>query len=244
MRIAIIADIHGNAPALEAVLEYLGRGKYDRVIDLGDAFNGPIDPAAVVKMLRAQPIVHVRGNGERMVLSEDAQQRTRSATFARDRLGPEDLAWFSTWPMVQVDGEIVACHGSPTSDVDYLLEEIAPQGVRLRAPADIAARISGFRAPMILCGHTHIPRYVRVDDQVSVVNPGSVGLPAYADAAPIPHHMETGSPAARFAVAERGEAGWHVTHYALRYDHEKAARAAEREGFPDWAHALRTGYAE
>ncbi len=244
MRIAVIADIHGNAPALEAVLEYLGRGKYDRLIDLGDAFNGPIDPGAVAKMLRVQRMIHVRGNGERMVQCENAEQRTRSANFARERLGPEDLAWISTWPLVHTDGEILACHGSPTSDVEYLLEELVPQGVRLRAPADIAARISGFRAPMILCGHTHIPRYVRVDDQVSVVNPGSVGLPAYADVAPIPHRMETGSPAARFAVAERDEAGWRVTHHALRYDHETAARAAAREGFPDWAHALRTGYAE
>lgn len=243
MKLGIIADIHSNAPALAAVLDALARHKVDLVVQLGDAFNGPIAPAEVMAMLRAQSMLHVKGNGERMVLDEDPAARSASATYARAQLSPADLEWIASWPGRYDQPEFTACHGSPRCDVEYLLEEVTSTGVSLRRGADIAARLEGPVAPLVLCGHTHIPRMVRLESGTLVVNPGSVGLPAYADAAPFPHKMETGSPHARYAVAELIAGEWVVALCAVPYDWEAAAKLAEARGFPDWVVPLRTGYA-
>jgi predicted phosphodiesterase len=243
MKIAVIADIHGNAPALEAVLSDLSRSDVDHVVHLGDAFNGPIDPVGVAKLLRGWPMIHVRGNGERMVLAEDEAERFRSATYARDRLSADDLQWIRSWPVVYRHDAFFACHGSPASDTEYLLEEITAQSVRLRAIAEIQTRLDGVHFSLVLCAHSHVPRLVRVSSATLVLNPGSVGLPAYSDQSPLPHTMEVGSPSARYAIAETCGSGWRVAHVAVPYDDEKAAALADRAGFHEWASVLRTGYA-
>jgi hypothetical protein len=74
-----------------------------------------------------------------------------------------------------------------------------------------------------------------------IVNPGSVGLPAYADDHPVPHKVETGSPHARYAIVERSAGTWQATPIALCYDWAAAARTAKERGRADWATALRTG---
>ncbi len=244
MKIAVIADIHSNRPALEAVLTDLSRHRIDRLVHLGDAFNGPIDPAGVAALLRPIPMLHVRGNGERMVLSDDPNERKSSANYARERLTADDLEWIRSWPRSRIEPDFLACHGSPESDIEYLLEEVLPGGVRLRRAADVLTRLGPVESGLVLCGHTHVPRFVRLNRRCAVLNPGSVGLPAYADDSPSPHRMETGSPEARYALAELSVAGWSVSHLAVPYDHEKAAAIAEAEGFVDWAVALRTGYAK
>ena len=92
----------------------------------------------------------------------------------------------------------------------------------------------------MLCGHSHVPRVVQVGASL-VVNPGSVGLQAYEGDLPQPHAMEMGSPHARWALLRQQPAGWRVEQHAVPYDWEAAARQAERNRRPDWAHALRTG---
>ena len=78
-----------------------------------------------------------------------------------------------------------------------------------------------------------------------MVNPGSVGWPAYADENPHPHRVEAGAPEARFAILSRtedgGGGGWTAELLAVPYDYEEAASSAERFGRPDLAHMLRTG---
>lgn len=243
MKLAIIADIHGNAPALEAVLADIARCGVDQIVHLGDAFNGPVDPAGVARLLRPTAMIHLRGNGERMVLSDDPAAGARSAAFARERLSPDELRWIASWPEVFAHGEFFACHGSPASDVEYLVEEPRGDSVRLRSAAEVEASLRGVAAGLVLCAHSHVPRWVSVRNRWWILNPGSVGLPAYALASPRPHTMEVGSPCARYATAEKTGEGWRVCHLALPYDHERAAAAAERAGYPDWARTLRTGFA-
>lgn len=244
MKIAIIADIHGNAPALEAVLADLAGERYDRLIDLGDAFNGPIDPAGVMAQLRPLEMVHIRGNGERMVLAEDPADRSGSATFTRERLDSAELEWISTWPGTWTEGDVFACHGTPASDEAYLLEDPLGQRVGLRDRGAIASDLAGIGAGLILCGHSHLPQLVQMAEGVTILNPGSVGLPAYSLSAPVAHSMETGSPHARYAIAQRGRHGWRVAFHAVPYDVARAARLAEEAGYPGWAEILRTGYAK
>lgn len=85
---------------------------------------------------------------------------------------------------------------------------------------------------------------MRIDDKRALVNPGSVGLPAYSDTRPIPHRMQTGSPEARYAVIDIDRDGLTVAHRSIRYDWKKAAALAEAAGFPEWVQPLLTGYSE
>jgi predicted phosphodiesterase len=244
MKLAVIADIHGNAPALAAVLQDLGREAPDLVVQLGDACNGPVDPAGTAALLRGlKNVRHVRGNGDRLVAAGHEPTRLESVKFTRARLTPEDAAWLGEWPQViQGDGWL-ACHGSPWNDEEYLLERVASEGVFLRDPADIARRLGPTHVELVLCGHTHVPRVVQLTDKRLVVNPGSVGLPAYSDNEPFPHKMESGSPHARYAIVEKRPTGWRVDLRALPYDWDQAARLAEENGAPGWARALRSGLA-
>jgi hypothetical protein len=86
---------------------------------------------------------------------------------------------------------------------------------------------------------------VRLASGLLIVNPGSVGLPAYDDDHPYPHssfhRIETGSPDARYAIAEKRDGQWLCELVSVHYDHESAAQQADQRDRPDWAHALRTG---
>lgn len=238
--IAFLADVHGNRHALAAVLEDLaGRGA-DRVVNLGDNTNGPLEPQACADLLRAHCAVHVRGNGDRLTAAGGTTDSTR---FAAARIDAGTQAWLGALPLSAGEGDWLACHGSPADDTFYLLEEVGPHGVALRPDADIAAALGGISSRVIACGHTHVPRVVRLADGRVVVNPGSVGLPAYADTAPFPHRMETGSPHARYALVHFRGAHVEVELRCVGYDWEAAAALAERNGRPGWGPPLRTGRA-
>jgi hypothetical protein len=121
------------------------------------------------------------------------------------------------------------------------MESVDPSGQRAATYAEVLQRAGDAQASLILCGHTHVPRSVLLDDGRLIVNPGSVGLQAYDDDLPYPHKAENGSPHARYAIVERTAGGWAVEHYAVAYDWNAAAEVAQRHGRPDWATALRTG---
>jgi predicted phosphodiesterase len=238
-RLAVIADVHGNARALEAVLADLRVRGVTEIVNLGDNANGPLDPAKCVALLREHATVNVRGNGDRMVGGEG--EIRRSAQFARERLDAAAIAWSRELSRVYEGDGWAAFHATPTSDTDYLFEEVTPAGVRLRSAAEVAERVRGVRGELLLSGHTHVPRELRLEDGLWVVNPGSVGLPAYDDVAPFPHRMEAGSPPARYAIAEREAKGWRVEFVSVVYDWTAAANEARANGWPEWARALETG---
>jgi hypothetical protein len=83
---------------------------------------------------------------------------------------------------------------------------------------------------------------VRTGKGQLLVNPGSVGLPAFDDTKPSYHVVETGSPDARYALLENQTSGWTAALLSVSYDFEPMARLADQHSRPDWAHALRTGY--
>jgi hypothetical protein len=82
-----------------------------------------------------------------------------------------------------------------------------------------------------------------VDERTTGVNPGSVGLQAYSGDDPVPHAIEVGSPHARYALLDRAAGHWRTAFRTVAYDWETAARQAAERNRPDWACALRTGYA-
>ena len=116
--------------------------------------------------------------------------------------------------------------------------------IALRPIAEIEAEAAGVDASLILCGHTHIPRIVRLRDGRFVVNAGSVGCPGYVGGEPVPHIVQTGTPDACYAVLERSLLGWQATFRLVPYDPAAMARLAELNGAPAWAKAVRTGWLE
>jgi len=100
----------------------------------------------------------------------------------------------------------------------------------------------GIAQSLILCAHTHLARAVRTRDGRLIVNPGSVGGPGYRDKHPFPHVVEAGTPHARYAILELADGAWQVTFRHVVYDHEAMAALARRNGQPELANALATGW--
>ncbi|TCM17773.1 putative phosphodiesterase [Novosphingobium sp. PhB165] len=244
MKVAVLSDIHGNLRALDAVLADAERRGIGRIVNLGDILSGPLDPAGTADRLMALGLETIRGNHERQLLELPPERMGLSDAATIDRLEPRHLEWLASLPeTLWLEPDLYACHGSRDSDLEYLLETVEPEGCRPAREVEITARLAAIAAPMILCGHTHLPRHVRLADGRQVVNPGSVGLPAYADDHPFAHVMETGTPHARYAVIERTAEGWTVERIAVAYDWHAAAADASAAGRDDWARALLTGRA-
>ncbi|MCR6475047.1 metallophosphatase family protein [Variovorax sp. ZS18.2.2] len=242
MRIAIVSDIHGNLPALEAVVEDIERRGVDAIVNLGDSLSGPLMPLETAQFLMAQDWVQLAGNHERQLLTVPADRRGASDAFAHARLGAKEFAWIASLRHThRFSAEVMLCHGTPASDLEYFLETVAPDNFRAATQAEIDARTGDVDATLIACGHTHVPRVARASGGQLIVNPGSVGLPAYDDIHPYPHAVETGSPHARYAIVEQRDGEWTARLVAVPYDHTAMARLALENGRPDWGHALKTG---
>lgn len=240
MRLGVIADIHGNVAALEAVLADLARRGVDATVNLGDLVSGPLWPRETLDLLRRSGIPALRGNHDRWVAEggEGASDR-----FARAALEEADAAWLGALPVRLAPAPgVVAFRACPADDNAYLLEEVR-DGRLVPAPAALAAaRLGAVEAGLVLCAHSHLAALRALPDGRPVLNPGSVGCPAYADPTPPAHVSEAGSPVARYAVAEIADGRLLSAELiALPYDHEAAASRAEANDRPDWAHALRHG---
>jgi len=244
LTIAVLSDIHGNRWAFEAVLEDLERRGIKTVLHLGDVFFGPLDPggtAALLRQVGGTDWPTVRGNQDR-ALGESAAGNATLA-FTLGELEEEDRRWAVELPGTAVEGDLFLCHGTPEEDDQYLVEQVNPGGVGLRPEAALAEALGGIDQPLVLCGHSHVPRLASAGSK-RVLNPGSVGLPAYTAEAPHPHAMAAGSPEARYALLhppEKANGGWRVEHVAVPYDHQAAVAAARRHDRPDWAAWLATG---
>lgn len=241
-RFAVLADVHGNAWALEAVLADIRRRGADELIDLGDILYGPLDPAGTAELHRTTGITAIRGNQDRVLGEPLAHPPNPTMAFVHENLPPHHLAWAAGLP-VRLDREDLRfCHGTPEHDDVYLLEAVSETGVALHPEAKIAALLGPDPAPVTLCGHSHVPRVVAVGGRL-VVNPGSVGLPAYDHDQPWPHVMEAGSPHARYALLTRSAEGWHIEQVLVPYPWKEAAARARRNGRQDWAEWIETGRA-
>ncbi len=230
-RYAVISDIHGNILALQAVLTNIGRRSISGIINLGDSVHGPLEPEATARLLMDLHAINIRGNQDR-----DIPEGTAKA------LSPRSIEWLASLPATGVIGEdIFLCHGTPRADDEYLLEKIDNGKGVLKDEADIMPLLAGIEQKVILCGHSHTPRVIRLREGRLVVNPGSVGLPAYQDETPVPHMMETGSPHARYAILEKDGTEWKAELIAVPYDFETAARKARANGREDWERWLMEG---
>lgn len=239
---AVIADVHGNSIALEAVLRDIQNRDVVSIINLGDSLYGPLDPSGTADMLMNPAIRSIRGNEDRVIFSSDVGEPCSTLRYVRTVIKAEHLTWLRAMPPAAlIDGAFYACHGSPRSDTEYLFWDVSSNGTVLRREEEMAEMVRGMDAPVILCGHDHVPHSIRLPDGTLIVNPGSVGLPAYEDDTPFHHVMQNDSPHARYALVIEEHGRWEIEHRRVIYDWDAAAVMAESNGRRDWAHWLRTG---
>lgn len=244
MKFAVLADIHGNSSALAAVFRDMEQLDISDAVNLGDHFSGPLDALGTAEMLMSRDLVSIRGNHDRWLVESDPTQMGASDKVAFEQLNQTHLNWLRDLPSTRVlFKEVLLCHGTPASDQTYWLERIEPDGgVRNATIKEIEAEAEGISASLIVCGHTHLPRLVRLRDGRVVLNPGSVGCPGYDDVMPVYHRMQTGTPNASYAVAQKSGDDWLVTFRSVPYDNRRMVDLARTNGRNEWASALETGW--
>lgn len=246
MRLAVIADIHGNDLALEAVLSDIDGQKISEIVNLGDCFSGPLNAGRVADLLRPLGLPTVRGNHDRYLIEQSRDLMGRSDRHAYDQLTAIDLDWVRGLPQTMIYREkIFLCHATPQVDDVYWLETVEPNGLVRRKPlAEIEKLAAGIDYPVILFAHSHLPALMRLSDGRLLINPGSVGCPAYDDERPYPHKMEAGHPMAGYTVIEKTKAGYAASFRNVAYDHGTMAALAAENGRMEWASGLSTGWLE
>ena len=240
--IAVLSDIHGNLPALQAVAQDIERRGIGLVFNLGDLLSGPLWPLETLQFLQGKDWIHIRGNHDRQLVEREPENLCPSDIYAYQALSREDLEWLGKLPSLLVyKEEITLFHGTPNRDDRYLLERIEGDRIRSASEEEILSRLGPIDTQVVLCGHSHTPRVVYLPGGRLILNPGSVGLPAYRDEEPQPHRVEVGTPHARYALLYRVRDGWAVEQVLLDYNNGKAARRARLNNRPEWAQALETG---
>jgi putative phosphoesterase len=211
---ALVYDVHGNLPALEAVLQ--DAGDVDRFILGGDftLFGGW--PLETIERLRELPALWVRGNGERWTADPADTPGNPilpgAIEAARGALGDQLVADLGSLPFSATDGDTLICHGSPVSDIRSFAPEPGPGDEEL---------LDGTAAKRLIFGHTHLP-FARTANGIELINPGSVGLPF------------DGDPRAAYALLHDDG---RIEHRRVAYDHEASAAKVRGLG-GDWTETL------
>ena len=241
-KIAIISDVHGNSLALNEVLEDIKSKGIETIINLGDSLYGPLDPQGTFQMLIENKVLSVCGNGDRIILEHFEQESPyKTMEYVKDQIDDNTLNWLKNLPFDLTHDGIYCCHSSPHSDTAYLLENLKADHVSVKELNEIDELLKNIDQKLVVCGHSHTARVIRTEKKKLVINPGSVGLPAYSDELPIPHKMESFNPLAKYSVITKCDEQISVEQFALPYDFEKAAKLAEKNERNDWASWIRTG---
>lgn len=238
MRFAVVSDVHGNLVALRRVVAHLRDQSVDGVINLGDCVSAPLWPQETFDLLQELKATTVRGNHDRWLGDDRRAAASETIAFTRDHLSAEARKVLVTLPATQMIGdEILAVHGTPASDTEYLLEDSVNERLCLSTARVVGERLQGTTGSLVVCGHSHLQNVAWVPERRLVVNPGSVGCPRYAGNA-VPSSNEAGSPHARYAVVTRRGGKWSVELFVLEYEWSSVAERARSVGRPDWANAF------
>ncbi len=240
MRLAILADIHGNLPALEAVLADIPQHGVEGIVVAGDSTAGP-QQGEVLDLLRSLGSWQIRGNSENYLLALDAgampeawssSEQWATVRWSYQHLAREDLDWIASLPeqrTVRLDGvaPIRVVHGSLRGPSEHLFPDRHPAVMRLYREQGMTGSdqespsldrvLAHLEEPVLICGHSHIP-WTQAGDGWLVLNPGSVGAP------------NNGDPRAQYALLTWQGEYWQARHRAIAYDLERIRVAYQESG--------------
>jgi predicted phosphodiesterase len=220
LHVAAIYDIHGNLPALEAVLEEVATARVDAVVVGGDVLPGPMPKECLDRLFDLRLPTHfIHGNGESAALEilqgripEKVPEAFRPAIqWSAEQLPDEYRLAIARWPLtfrLSIDGlgEVLFCHATSRNDTELI--------TRLSPDERFREVFPGFENIVAVCGHTHM-QFDRTVDALRIVNAGSVGMPF-------------GEPGAHWLLL-----GPDVQHRRTSYDLEAAAARLRASAFPD-----------
>ena len=242
---AVLSDIHSNIYALQAVVKDARSRGVETFINLGDILYGPIAPRETYEYLKEQNFITISGNQDRQVYEAKKDEIDSNPTmkFIHNELENEPLEWMKTLPFdLKINSDIYACHGTPSDDLEYLLEDISSSNPKVRSDREIIKMIGNITSPIILCGHTHLPRCVELSTGQIVINPGSIGLQAYTDFEPILHSMQNYTAKASYVTLQKNcDEEWDISFHRVSYDTKSAIQKAKEQNREDWAYALASG---
>jgi predicted phosphodiesterase len=245
MRYAILSDIHGNLPALDAVLSDLAGEEFDQILIAGDLVSGCPYPRETISRLwelQEQPIpIHIiRGNNEGYLLALErgdchpgfyTSRQWGATRWAREQLGIEGMTWIGGLPTkISLDGPgggILLLHGSPRRDNEGLVPDRDPAALELfyrahlldpeQTNVSLLTTLGQVVEGVLICGHTHI-QWQQREERKLAFNPGSVGAPI------------NGDPRAQYAFLENSGGTWQVEFRAVSYDIISVQFAFETSG--------------
>jgi len=182
MRVAALYDIHGNLPALNAVLHEVRDAQVDRLVVGGDVFPGPLCNEVLARLRELDlPVDFIRGNGETAVVAQKAgavppgvpEQYRPIIEWVAHELEQDDAAFVATWPLtcslsVPGLGDVLFCHATPRNEFEIFLSTTAED--------KLLPVFEGVTQPLIVCGHSHM-QFDRRVGRHRVVNAGSIGMP-------------------------------------------------------------------
>ncbi|GIK62248.1 MAG: DNA methylase [Chloroflexota bacterium] len=221
MRIAIVVDIHSNAPAFEAVLADIDHQGVDEVVVVGDFLNGGPFPREVLDMLYDRQPRALLGNHERyiQILSNPDQDKSahpRSrwgvAYWTLDYMRETDLAYLNSLPITIEQDKLLFVHGSPKDLRGGILPDTSEDFLQ--------EHFGEVQYPYVITAHTHRP-FVRQWGDLTFINPGSVGMPLDCN------------PDASYAILTRSNGHVDVKHRRIPYNQQLVEQAAYARGLMD-----------
>lgn len=212
MRIAALYDVHGNLPALDAVLAQVERENVDLIVSGGDVVYGPMPAATLERLLSlGDRVAYIRGNMDRVTARPPRGKRAELLEWVRGQLTGDQIDTLFRWPEslpLEVDGlgRTLFCHATPRSDTEIMTPRSTDEVV--------AEMLEGTSESLIVCGHIHVQYERRVADR-RIVGAGSVGSPFGK------------APGAYWTILGPG-----VRHMYTPYDIEAAAAQVRASGMP------------
>jgi predicted phosphodiesterase len=206
LRVAALYDVHGNAPALEAVLAEVDREGVDRIVFGGDIVAGPL-PLETLELVLARDADWIRGNAERLDSPAPSAEMEEDRQWLKERLGDERVEWLGSLPFSAVLDDVLYVHATPQDDMTVITE--------LTTDARLAELLEGVEQSLVVAGHTHM-QLDRAAGSTRFVNAGSVGRPY------------EGSPGAYWAIVDGRDVDFRRTDYDL----ERAAALIRASGHP------------
>lgn len=242
IRLAVIADIHANLLAFEAVVADIRTRSVDATINLGDNVAGPLWPLETTELLATLGLPTVRGNHDRWLLDCDEAELSPADRFAYAALTAEQRRVQHALPAsIELPKGILAVHGTPSDDSAFLTEDIHRERLIPASRHQVSERLgAAVSRAVVLCGHSHRQSLTQIPGGPLIINPGSVGCPVFADIRRA-NCIEPRSPHARYAILTQHGHRWSAEFLALEYDWDQAAMRARDNGFANWAEALVTG---
>ena len=244
MKLAAISDIHSNSAALEAALSDIERRGINQIVNLGDSLSGPFDARRTADRLLSLDLITVRGNHDRQLIDRPVKGMGVWEHWAIFDLTDAHIDWLKALPLTTTIRDVFLCHATPERDDENWLDRRGKGDQMIqRDMAAVEERAKGIDHPVILCGHTHTPRIVRLSDGRMIVNPGSVGCPAYVDTRKTPHFIhQTGAPDARYAILENVMGRWQADLISVPYDANDMVDLARAKGAENWDQAITKGW--